>query len=125
MIAYKVLKGGQSCHGGRLTWSLPTSIPGEWHEVNGVLSLCQRGLHVTTEPGRWWVDGCEVFLAEYEGVQAPADDRERELAESKAKILARRVRLIRRVEMIEIEKGKWKVRQDESRSSGWADPERV
>ena len=124
---YKVLKDGQSCHGGKLEWSLPSAgLPGQWHEYEGVLAICASGLHVTTQPGRWWVDGCSVYEAECEGA-LPFEEiptKEQQKATDKAKVVAARVRLLRRVEMIKIDK-KWTVRQDEGRSRGWGDPERA
>jgi hypothetical protein len=86
---YKVLVDGRSCHGGSLAWSLPRDgQPGDWHEVANP-TLCERGLHLTDDPARWWRPGCRVYLVEAEGVIGSCDDaRDR-------KIVARRVRLVR------------------------------
>ena len=69
---FKVLVAGRSCHGGDLAWSLPTPnddgtwTPGDWHTVAGDLRLCKVGLHLTTEPARWLLVGCEAYRAEGE-----------------------------------------------------------
>ena len=69
---YKVLVDGQSCHGGELKWSLPRRadgkwIPGKWHTVRGNLSLCENGLHTTSEIAQWLAIGCSVYHAEGAG----------------------------------------------------------
>ena len=74
---YKVTgPGGASGHGGSLQWSLPTADgPGEWHEVDGPLELCRRGLHLTWDPVRWYAAGYEVYEVEADGLgeEAAAD----------------------------------------------------
>jgi hypothetical protein len=87
---FKVLVDGRSCHGGDMQWSLPTAKPGAWHEVDGPLKMCERGIHLTTDPARWWRPGCEVFECEAEGVEGDGsiDDR---------KVVVRRARLVRRL----------------------------
>ena len=42
-------------------------IPGKWMEHDGALRLCNSGLHLTSDPLRWFVKKGRVFLAEYEG----------------------------------------------------------
>ena len=73
---YKVVTAeGKPCHGGSqdFTWPLPTQQadgsyePGEWTAVTGTLSLCARGLHLTSEPAQWWMDSAVCFEAEYDG----------------------------------------------------------
>ena len=91
---YKVLVGGASCHGGDLRWSLPkregeTWMPGEWHEVEGDLERCSNGLHLTSDPARWWKPNCEIFLVEAEDFDGDEDED--------AKVVARRVRLLRQL----------------------------
>uniref|UniRef100_A0A6M3KLK4 Uncharacterized protein n=2 Tax=viral metagenome TaxID=1070528 RepID=A0A6M3KLK4_9ZZZZ len=66
---YKILVDGKSCHGGKLQWSLPRKeegkwIPGNWHKIKGNLSICNKGLHLTKEPYRWYKWGCTCYLAE-------------------------------------------------------------
>ena len=62
---FKVLKAGQSVHGGNLTWSLPNGdTPGEWHEVEGEPVLCSRGLHLTDNLREWWTPGAKAYEAE-------------------------------------------------------------
>ena len=112
---YKVLVNGKSCHGGKFTWSLPTDDNfGDWHFVDGDIILCQNGLHVTTDPSHWWKDGCIVYEAEVDGEIGGRDD-------SKSKIVVPKVRLIKEIKSLIID-GKWKIVQDESKSSGWSNP---
>ena len=68
---YKVLVNGQSCHGGSMEWSLPTKNPatgkyrpGAWQHVNGNVSMCSRGLHLTDKPEKWLKVGCKIFRAQ-------------------------------------------------------------
>lgn len=117
---YKVLVNGKSCHGGEFTWSLPTDDqPGEWNEVagEGKILLCSRGLHVTTNPAHWWKDGCVVYEAEIDGEIGGVN-------KEKCKIVVPKVRLIRALNSIVVDKV-WKIIQDESKSSGWSDPVKV
>ena len=84
---YKVLVDGKSFHGGNHTWSLPhDGKPGDWHEVPST-ELCKRGFHLTTEPAQWWGNGAKVWAVEAEDL---GDERV-------AKIVARRVRVLREV----------------------------
>jgi hypothetical protein len=115
---YKVLVNGKSCHGGNLTWSLPTDNgPGDWHSVDGKIVICERGLHVTTNPNHWWKDGCTVYEAEIDGEIGGRID-------AKAKIVVPRVRLLVPVNSLKID-GKWTIIQDKSKSSGWSDPVKI
>ena len=112
---YKVLVDGKSCHGGNLAWSLPTQDqPGDWQSVDGEIILCQKGLHVTTNPTHWWKDGCTVYEVEIDGEIGGRNDE-------KCKLVVPKVRLIRAVNSLIID-GKWKIVQDESKSIGWSDP---
>lgn len=127
---YKVLVGGASCHGGLYMWSLPTVTEhllgeqgltpiwkaGEWATFDGKTSLCSSGFHVTTNPSLWWKDGCIVYAAEVDGIGGKDEE--------KSKIVVARVRLLHAVPMIKIDKG-WQIKQDETKSSGWSDPEKV
>jgi hypothetical protein len=79
---YKVLVGGQSCHGGSLKWSLPqraedgSYTPGDWHRVSGDLTICERGIHLTTAPYQsWWRWDAELYEAEAEGIAAWDGDK--------------------------------------------------
>jgi hypothetical protein len=86
---YKVTgPSGEPLHGGTGTWPLPhDGEPGAWREVNGELVMCRRGLHLTSEPARWWRPGCRIFPAEAEGIRGEPDaDR---------KVVCRRARLLR------------------------------
>ncbi len=79
---FKVLVNGKSCHGGTLEWSLPKKNrmgiwrPGSWHEVEGPLSICSHGLHLTTKPEEWYKDGCVVYVAEFRG-ESKSGDRQK------------------------------------------------
>lgn len=102
---YKVLVGGKSCHGGDMTWSLPSDKePGEWHAVDGKIVLCQTGLHVTTDPNHWWKDGCSVYEVEIDGEIGGRDDE-------KAKIVVPKARLLTLVKVLKID-GKWQIEQE-------------
>ena len=79
---YKVLVGGQSCHGGSLKWSLPqraedgSYTPGDWHRVSGDITICQRGIHLTTAPYQsWWLWDADLYEAEAEGIAAWDGDK--------------------------------------------------
>jgi hypothetical protein len=98
-VWYKVLVNGKSCHGGSLEWSLPkdngdgTHTPGAWHEVEGRLSLCNNGLHVTNKPAKWWATGATAYLCEV--------GEERTEAETD-KIAVRRCRLLKPLSKLEM-----------------------
>jgi hypothetical protein len=70
---YKVLQNGASCHGGQLTWSLPTQnedgswTPGEWMRVDGTLIICQNALHLTDQPAAWYQPEAQCWRTEYRG----------------------------------------------------------
>ena len=73
---YKVLMNGKSFHGGGLAWSLPSQdSPGEWHEVEGELVICENGLHVTNDPARWFAVGADVYVAECDGFIEQKEDK--------------------------------------------------
>lgn len=92
---YKVLEDGRSCSGGHLSWSVPTQDesgewqPGDWHEVEGELQLCKRGLHLTWDPAQWYAQGRDVYECEAERLGEETDDA--------AKIVVGRARLTRRL----------------------------
>lgn len=93
---YKVLVDGKSCSGGALVWSLPTDKgPGDWHEVEGPLVQCRNGLHLTPDPSTVWREDAEAYLAEAEGIEIGVAGRDRE-------VVARRVRLLRRLTWAEL-----------------------
>src|SRR5690606_34556654 len=95
MIYYKVTgPDGESIHGGDLRWSLPDGdTPGDWHAVEGRIAPCDRGLHLTCEPARWWQEGARCFVAEYEGEP---------LGDGADKICVRRARLVRELTRVEL-----------------------
>ena len=73
---YKVLIDGKSCHGGYMEWSLPVDgKSGEQHQTDGEISICNRGLHLTSDPARWWRPGCKVYLAEPGPISGSLDDK--------------------------------------------------
>lgn len=83
---YKVLKDGKSCNGGTMQWSLPENgTPGEWLRVEGDLKMCERGIHLTREPFRWWVWGADLYEADAPAIVETRDD----------KVLVREARLLR------------------------------
>ena len=97
---YKVLVNGRSCNGGDAEWSLPkqredgTWEPGEWMpEISGPLALCANGYHLTREPARWWREGAECYVAEWEGEH---------VGDGGDKIAVRRCRLLRRLTAAEL-----------------------
>lgn len=62
---YKVLVKGRSCNGGTLQWDLPKDgKPGKWHGVEGELSRCEHGIHLTHKPYAWYKWGCTCYEAE-------------------------------------------------------------
>lgn len=90
---YKVLVRGRSCHGGDIEYSLPTQRddgtwePGEWMpEISGPLELCVNGYHLTSDPARWWQEGAECYVAEWDGEY---------IGDGHDKIVVRRCRLLR------------------------------
>ena len=95
MTLYKILVNGKSCHGGDMAWSLPRETspghydPGQWMGVEGDLSICNRGIHLTNEPFNWYKWGCTAYEAEAEdfGGEQTAPH----------KIVCRKARLIRPV----------------------------
>ena len=94
---YKVLVKGRSAHNSKnkMKWSLPqkqpdgTYEPGEWHEVDGDVVPCQNGLHFTPDPTEWWLDDCDVYEVEAQGVVPVGSDP--------SKVAAKRARLLRSV----------------------------
>jgi hypothetical protein len=96
---YKVLsaKGG-SQNGGTMQWSLPADgKPGAWHEEPEAI-MCSQGLHLTSEPPRWWKAGCRVFEVEAEDLQ----ELDGVICWEGDKVVARKVRLIRELSNIEL-----------------------
>jgi phage gp45-like len=90
---FKVLRDGRSCHGGSLTWPLPSQnedgswTPGEWVEVSGPLSMCSNGLHLTTNPREWYVEAAQVYAAEYDG-EIVRDDGSDKVCVRRARLLS-------------------------------------
>ena len=112
-ILFKILDGdGKSFHGGNMEWSLPSVTrskvtPGDWHEIEGDVDICRRGLHLTDQEhisnwsgnhgsfGRYESDPRRVFLAEpgsdgvvqdYYGGQSPTGSYDK-YAVSRARLL--------------------------------------
>jgi len=89
---YKVLVDGKSCNGGNMAWSLPQRkkgkwTPGKWHQVNGDLEMCKKGIHVTPQPYQYWYKwGCEIYEVEVRGIIRKQED----------KWLVRKARLLRK-----------------------------
>jgi hypothetical protein len=94
---YKVLNAeGRSFHGGDFQFSLPKDgNPGDWHEVEGEVVLCQNGFHLTDDPASWWGVAARCFLVESEGVVGDCKGSDRKCA-------AKKVRLIRELTNAEL-----------------------
>jgi len=100
---YKVLVSGKSCSGGDMTWDLPKQQKngdykaGKWMSVDGPIILCQRGLHVTTQPLKWWhnTKDIEVYEVEVSG-ESKQDTTDKSAHEF--------VRLLRPIDDAEFEK---------------------
>ena len=76
MKLYKILVDGKSCNGGDLKWSLPKNgKPGKWHKVKGELKICEKGLHLTTKPYKWYSWGCTCFEAEAKEIKSWEEDK--------------------------------------------------
>jgi hypothetical protein len=88
-IAYKFLKhGGVSPFAG-FTWDVSEEgKPGAWQEVEGLLAMCENGIHACRpEHLPYWLDD-ELWMVEVAGI-AVEDDH---------KLVARRARLVRRID---------------------------
>jgi len=84
MTLYKVTdEQGGSIHGGTGRWT-----PGRWRSVSGELEPCRRGLHLCRAQDLVHWLGPVIWEAEAEG----------ELIETDDKVVARRARIIRRVD---------------------------
>ena len=108
---FKTIRDGQSCNGGNHTWSLPKDGElGEWTDVYGALKRCHNGFHLTTSPKSRWHGANEVYEVEVDfgsGVLMP-DEQDVDNEESEGyshfggyetdEWVARRVRLVRRIE---------------------------
>jgi hypothetical protein len=103
---YKVLVDGASCHGGSLTWPLPTQnddgswTPGEWVSVQGDLVLCENALHLTDHPASWYAERSQCWAAEHRGEVAGELD-----GAWGSKVGVREARLLRPVEWDQV--GVW------------------
>jgi hypothetical protein len=96
---YKVLKNGESMIG-KFSWSLPKGDEkGEWHEVDGEISMCQNGLHLTARPVTWFQHkDCEVYEVEID------ESKEVITEDFSDKIAVRRCRLVRKLTNDELSK---------------------
>ena len=84
MTLYKVTdEQGRSMHGGTGRWT-----PGRWRSVRGDLVPCRNGLHLCRPQDLVHWLGPVIWEAEAEG----------ELVEAEDKVVARRARVLRRVE---------------------------
>ena len=89
---YKVLRDGQSCHGGDFDWAdyLPTGKrPGKWTPAIADVSACSRGYHgCTADQLRGWLDGGnQLWECEYRAEPSYHGD----------KVVGAQMRLVRRV----------------------------
>ena len=90
---YKVLRGGESWHGGTRRWSLPTLAddgtwtPGEWTPAVTPV-LCETGWHLTREPARWWGAGdVAAYLTQTDGAVTRYDDGGAKCAVERCRLL--------------------------------------
>jgi hypothetical protein len=105
--AFKVLRGGESWHGGSHRWSLPTQgnngawTPGDWTPDREPV-LCETGYHLTEDPMCWWGvgEGIVAYLAEYDG---PTDGPDTEAEDDPTKFAVTRARLLRPLSTAELE----------------------
>ena len=74
-MLFKVLSAdGKPLHGGTGDWPLPKGgKPGKWYAVDGKLACCERGLHLTSDPLRWWRSKARLFVAEAEPLELAGD----------------------------------------------------
>lgn len=99
-IYFKVLsRGGGSCHGGRLRWSLPNRRAGGWHCIDYAkeLMMCHVGLHVTDRPLMWLGAGRKrrrIFICEVSEQRVTRDCWNHSMGD---KICVRRARLLREI----------------------------
>jgi hypothetical protein len=90
---YKVLRAGESWHGGAHRWSLPTLAddgtwtPGEWTPAVAPV-LCETGWHLTRDPARWWGAGdVAAYLTETSGAVTCYDDGDGKCAVGRCRLL--------------------------------------
>ena len=90
---YKVLRAGESWHGGAHRWSLPTLAddgtwtPGEWTPAVAPV-LCEAGWHLTRDPARWWGAGdVAAYLTETDGAVTRYDDGDGKCAVERCRLL--------------------------------------
>jgi len=92
---YKVLLNGESFHGGNLKWSLPkknddslTYEPGDWMSVAGPVQICVRGLHLTSDPKRWFAHDADVYEVEIgDGERSDHIDHDEKIAVEKCRLV--------------------------------------
>ena len=74
-MLFKVLGAdGKPLHGGTGDWPLPTvNRAGRWLQVAGNLACCVNGLHLTSDPLRWWRQRARVFVAEAKPLELHGD----------------------------------------------------
>ena len=93
---YKVIiPDGSPCHGGNpsFRWPLPVMQedgsfePGAWAEVDGEIVICERGLHLTSEPARWWLPDAQCYVAEYAADEQPLHEGGDKYCGSRARLL--------------------------------------
>lgn len=89
MIAFKFLRDGAVGRFSGHAWPLPAvDVPAEWVVVDGPLELCVNGIHACTPRAlSGWLDA-QLWVVELAG----------ELRRVDGMLLARRARLVRRVE---------------------------
>jgi hypothetical protein len=89
---YKVLRdnGVAPIASGNFKWPLPTATgPGEWVEMTGPISMCERGYHAFdgTQWEHWYGNGQRLFEIEFDGPVGKQSD----------KYIGARARLVREI----------------------------
>jgi len=71
-LLFKVIKGNESCFGGKHVWDLPTDAgPGAWQPEIRKVAMSERGYHVTREPAHYFFNPTySVYVAEIRGKSA-------------------------------------------------------
>jgi len=86
---FKVLgPNGESIHGGNGQWPLPyDDQPGEWYDCGVAPVICQTGLHLVSDPLRWWRPKARLFLAETDSDVGCCSDNSEKIAVRRARLL--------------------------------------
>lgn len=88
-MLFKILgPNGKAIHGGTGSWPLPKDgEPGEWMEVEGEPSCCRSGLHLVSDPLRWWQPKARLFVAEPDLTRPMSSDNFEKAAFQRARLV--------------------------------------